>query len=186
MGVIESKHTGQRPPRTLGLSLAILVSIMWFSILPIMQAGAILLLERRLREAEQGLSLGNDLPAFAYGGEFRGVSDAVLWFQAATGCVFLVIGAAAWRGRPRSIRWIMAFAVVTLTAVTLVTTAAALNQPSTIYEGIDSGASIATAFLNIRLILTVLIPLYVLWYMNRAPARAFYRGYYLPGAVALR
>jgi hypothetical protein len=174
-----SKSRGQRPERTLGLSLAILVSIMWFSLLPMMQAAAILLVEWRLREAERGLSLGDDLPAFAYGGEFRGVSDAVLWFQAVTGAVFLVIGVAAWRGRPRSIRWIMAAAVIFLTAVTLATTAAALNQPTTIYEGIDSGASISTSLLNARLILTVLIPLYVLWYMNRAPARAFYRGYYL-------
>jgi hypothetical protein len=183
---MESKNREQRPARTLGLSLAILVSIMWFSVLPMMQAGAILLVEWRLREAEQGLSLGDDLPAFAYGGEFRGVSDAVLWFQAVTGGVFLVIGAAAWRGRPSSIRRIMAAAVVILTAVTLVTTAAALNQPATIYEGIDSGGSLSTSLLNVRLIMTVLIPLYVLWYMNRAPARAFYRGYYLPESGASR
>jgi hypothetical protein len=176
---MESKNREQRPARTLGLSLAILVSIMWFSVLPMMQAGAILLVEWRLREAEQGLSLGDDLPAFAYGGEFRGVSDAVLWFQAVTGGVFLVIGAAAWRGRPSSIRRIMAAAVVILTAVTL-------NQPATIYEGIDSGGSLSTSLLNVRLIMTVIIPLYVLWYMNRAPARAFYRGYYLPESGASR
>lgn len=176
---MESKSSGRRPSRTLGLSLAILVSIMWFSLLPLMQAGAIILVEWRLREAEQGLSLGDELPAFAYGGEFTGVSDTVLWFQAVTGCVFLVIGVGAWRGRPRSIRWIMAASVVILTAITLVTTAAALNQPPSIYEGVDSGGSLATSLLNTRLILTVLIPLYVLWYMNRAPARAFYRGYYL-------
>jgi hypothetical protein len=30
-----------------------------------------------------------------------------------------------------------------------------------------------------RALLTLLVPLYVLWYMNRAPARAFYRGCYL-------
>jgi hypothetical protein len=174
------KDASQRPTRTLGLSLAILVSVMWFSLLPIMQAAAVFLVEWRLREAEQGLMLSEDLPAFAYGGEFRGVSEAVLWFQILSGSVFLVIAAAAWRGRPRSIRWIMIAAVLTLTAITLIATAAALAQRPTIYEGMDSGASVSEAFLNARLILTVLIPLYVLWYMNRAPARAFYRGYYLP------
>jgi hypothetical protein len=180
MRATELKNRNLRPTRTLGLSLAILVSVMWFSLLPMMQAAAIFLVEWRLREAEQGLALDDDLPAFAYGGEFRGVSEAVLWFQILSGSVFLVIAAAAWRGRPRSIRWIMIAAVLTLTAITLIATAAAISQRPTIYGGIDSGASVSTAFLNARLILTVLIPLYVLWYMNRAPARAFYRGYYLP------
>jgi hypothetical protein len=31
----------------------------------------------------------------------------------------------------------------------------------------------------------VVLPLYVVWYLNRAPSRAFYRGYYLPEELAL-
>lgn len=175
-----NRHNQARPRRTVGLALAILVSIMWFSVFPLLQTGIILVLDWRLRQSELALGSAGDLPSFAVGGDFRGVSDAALWFQTLSALVFLVIGVIAWRGRPKSIRWVMMAAVILLTLVTVLTTVEALGRDASLEGGIDSGASVAAALLNARLVVGVLIPLYTLWYMNRAPARAFYRGYYLP------
>jgi len=159
--------------RPFGVSLAIIVSVMLFSILPLLQTGVILLLDWRLRQAELGLNADE---AFAVGGDFRGVSDGAVIFQAVSGVVFFVLAVLAWRGRPRWGRGALMAAVILLTIVTMINTASGLNTQSSTNTGIDSGAGLVQQLLCGRLVFTILIPLYVLWYMNRAPARAFYRG----------
>jgi hypothetical protein len=48
--------------------------------------------------------------------------------------------------------------------------------------GLTSGDAFFSALDTGRIVIGVLVFLYVYWYMNRAPARAYYRGYYLPPA----
>ncbi len=170
-----------RPVRTFGLSLAILASVMLFSLLPLMQVAMILLVRARL----QMLSL--DVPGeadsvlpMASGGSFAGVADVNLIVQAVLGVVFLVIAFFAWRGRPGWIRFVTLGAVIALTAITILLSVASLYANPDLAAGIDSGEAIARVLLSGRLIVSVLVAFYVVWYMNRGPARAFYRGYYLP------
>jgi hypothetical protein len=174
-----TNRTMNRPPRTFGLSLAILVSVLLYSVLPLMQGGAVLLLEWRLRQAEAELETGGTpMDAFDVGGDFTGLPDALVAFQIVSGVFFLLIAFLAWRGRPRRIRWVMLAAVVALTVINIASSLSALNAQIDLNAGLDSGADAAASLVITRLLFTILVPLYVIWYMNRAPARAFYRGSY--------
>jgi hypothetical protein len=96
------------------------------------------------------------------------------------GLLFLVIALLAWRGRPPMIRFAFIAGVIYLTVVTILLTAVSqMNQPS-VEQGLDSGAQFVDSLLTGRLVMSLLVALYVIWYVNRGPARAFYRGYYLP------
>jgi len=164
-----------KPGRPFGLSLAILASAMLFSILPLMQVGTILLLRRRF----QGTSLNGVNPAAA-GGALNGIPDISLIIQVILGIIFLVIAVFAWRGRPAWIRFAMLIAVAILAIVTVILSIVPLVTNPDVNAGIDSGAAISQTLLSWRLISSVLVAFYVVWYVNRGPARAFYRGYYLP------
>lgn len=164
----------QRPGRTIGLSLAIIASVMLFSILPLGQVVVFLLLRERTRQVEFLVEGG------AIGGNIGGVTDITLIIQVIMGLIFLVIAGFAWRGRPASIRFIFVAAVVVLTAVNIGLTLISLNDAQTLNAGLDSSAALTASLLRGRLIVSVVVALYVIWYVNRGPARAFYRGYYLP------
>ncbi len=164
----------QRPGRTIGLSLAIFASVMLFSILPLGQVVVFLLLRERTRQVEFLVEGG------AIGGNIGGVTDITLIIQVIMGLIFLVIAGFAWRGRPASIRFIFVAAVVVLTAVNIGLTLISLNDAQTLNAGLDSSAALTASLLRGRLIVSAVVALYVIWYVNRGPARAFYRGYYLP------
>lgn len=172
---------GGKPGRTLGLSLAILASVMLFTIFPLIQVGMILLVRYRFQNASVNLpGEGEAVAPIAVGSSFSGVADASLWIQAALGIIFLIIAVCAWRGRPSWIRFVMLAAVVVLTLVTIALSLAPLVTNPDLAQGMDSGAAIRGVLLSGRLLLSVLVAFYVVWYVNRGPARAFYRGYYLP------
>ncbi len=170
-----------KPARTLGVSLAILASVMLFSILPFLQIAMILILNYRFRQVDLAVP-GNSggVTALAEGSNFIGVADASLVVQAALGVIFLVIAFYAWRGRPAWIRFAMLAAVLVLTAVTIAFSIAPIFSSPDLTQGIDSGEALRQTLLSGRLLLSILVALYVVWYMNRGPARAYYRGYYLP------
>lgn len=168
-----------KPPRTLGISLAILVSVMLFTVIPLLQVAIVLIFEARTRSIDMAALTGDPdgvLP-IATGTSIGGASSAFLIVQALLGVVFLVIAVFAWRGRPTSIRSVLLIAVVILTGFYVWDTFSALFIPATAAT-LDAGAGTARALQWLRLGANLLLPLYVLWYMNRAPARAFYRGSY--------
>ncbi len=164
-----------RPPRTFGLSIAIISSVILFTVMPLAQVIWLGLLRWRLRD----LDYGSGLPPFAVGGDYGDIGGGQLIIRVAFGLLFLMIAAFAWTGRPRGIRWIMLAAVLIMTAFTIIVTLVPLFQAQTLAQGIDSGDTFRHVILGAQLFLSVLIPLYVVWYINRGPARAFYRGYYL-------
>lgn len=169
-----------KPGRTFGLSLAIIASVLLFTVMPLMQVSMVLLVQYRLSQQMPSLPLGGEeVEPIAVGGDFTGVDDGTLVLQTLVGLAFLAIAVFAWRGRPQWIRFVMVAAVCGLTLFTLLASVLPLVSQPDLQGGIDSGAAIARSLLASRTLLSVLIPLYVLWYMNRAPARAFYRGYYL-------
>jgi len=169
-----------KPPRTVGVSLAILASVMLFTILPLLQIAAPLLIQYRLSRVDIPSSDGlSTVQPIAVGGELEGVSGGETLMQVVLSGLFLVIAIGAWLGRPRWIRGVMIGAVLILLFVTVVTSITTLNTPSDINSGLDSSQSLTSTLVYSRLALSALVTLYVLWYMNRGPARAFYRGHYL-------
>lgn len=172
-----------KPPRPLGLSLAILASMMLYSLLPLLQVAMVLIVQLRLQSIPLTIpGEGGDIAPLAVGGDFTGMSSGGLILQSVLALLFLGIAILAWRGRPAWIRGVMIAAVLGLLGFTTAATTLALLTPSTLETGFDSGEPLRQSLQWSKLLLSALIALYVLWYINRGPARAFYRGYYLPEA----
>lgn len=162
----------EKPGRPLGLSLAILISVVLFSLLPIGQVIFVLSLQRQF-ESIEFLEGGG-----AVGGSLQ-VSQTNLIIPVILGVLFLVIAILAWRGRPPQIRFVFVAAVIIVTLVTIALSTAGVAQPADVSQGIDSGMQLTSSLMSARVLVSVLVALYVIWYVNRGPARAFFRGYYL-------
>src|SRR5438128_819529 len=150
-----------KPGHTLGVSLAILASLMLFSILPLMQVAMVLILRYRMQSVNLPVGAGDSTHPIVVGGDFSGVTDAGLILQSVLGILFIIIAFFAWRGRPAWIRLAMLAGVLVLTLITIVLSILPLvngNDPS---AGIDSGAAIAQTLLSGRLIVSILVALYV-------------------------
>jgi hypothetical protein len=175
-----TSHSSERPTRPFGLSLAILASVVLFSVLPFMQIG--LVLSVRQHFADQDYQFGEDsaVRAVASGGEVLGISDMELLLRGLIASGFLAIAIGAWIGRPRRVHRVMLVVVLVLAFGTITSNLLPMLNAPALQVGVTSGASFQQPFRVTEIVLTILIPLYVVWYMNRAPARAFYRGYYLP------
>jgi hypothetical protein len=153
---------------------------MLFTVLPLLQIA--LLLGIRYRFASVNLPIpGQETDALpmAVGSSLTGVDDAALVAQAVLGVVFLLIAVFAWRGRPAWIRLAMLAAVLLLTLVTIGLSVLPMLAKPDFDQGIDSGADLGRVLLSGRLLLSIGVAFYVAWYLNRGPARAFYRGSYL-------
>lgn len=161
-----------KPGRPLGVALAIIASVFLFSFLPLTQVFFVLLLRQRVYFAPDGMVGG--------GTDVLGGSETRLLLQTALGLIYLVIAVFAWRGRPPYMRYVVILFVLGLMALTLV-----LNILPNLNAGVctqlpcDSSDVFDQDLSRIQLPFIILVPLYVIWYMNRGPARAFYRGYYL-------
>jgi hypothetical protein len=167
-----------KPGRPLGLSIAIIVSSLLFSILPIAQVLFFLSVQERFRTIEF-LDTGG-----AIGGKISGIESINLVVPLVSGLIFLVIAMMAWRGNRKSIRLIFVLSVVVITLLMLILTIVSMSSSPSLEQGIDSSSDISNTLLRTRAVLSFLIMLYVIWYVNRGPARAFYRGYYLPDPEA--
>jgi hypothetical protein len=167
----------QRPGRPLGVSLAILASVFLFSLFPLILVAMVLIVQGHIQSAD--FSVGSFEP-IAVGGDFLGVSTSNLAVQTILSLAFLVIAFFAWRGRPASIRFVMLGAVVVMTLTTLLATISQSTADQRLSEGVSSLDGMVVSVLCGQLGMSILVSLYVAWYLNRGPARAFYRGYYLP------
>jgi len=167
----------QKPGRPLGVTLAIIASVTLFTVFPLMIVAMVVLVNRHFSNLDFA---GSGLEPIAMGGDFLGVSPANLAIQTIVSLAFLVIAIFAWRGRPAAIRYVMLVAVVGMTLLSLVTTIIqSMSQPE-VAQGISSLNSLSSSLSCGQFALSALVSLYVVWYLNRGPARAFYRGYYLP------
>jgi hypothetical protein len=176
-----------KPRRPLGVSLAIAASVLLYSVLPLMQVAMVVIVQVRFSRLSLSLdSAQGQVGAIAAGGDLTGIPAVALLLQAGFGVAFLLIAAGAWIGRPRHIRGIMLGWILGLTALTVLVALASATHPPTLEEGFDSGDSLRRSLDWARLIASTSVALYVLWYMNRGPARAFYRGYYLPARGQVR
>jgi hypothetical protein len=165
----------ERPGRPLGVSLAIFASVMLYTVFPLMIVAMVLLVARHFQNIDFG-----ELQPLAVGGDFLGLSPATLVIQAIVALVFLVIAIFAWRGRPAYIRYVMLAAVILLTLYSLAMTIMPTLTNQNLPQGISSLDSLMSSVSCGQFAMSALVSLYVVWYLNRGPARAFYRGYYLP------
>ncbi len=170
----------QRPPRPFGVTLAILASLILFTCVPLMEV--VLLVSVRSHFANLKFADDGTHP-FAMGADFLGIPDSKIILQAGIAIVFLIIAFFAWRGRPKYMRYVLMLTCALLTIFNILNIIAGqISQQS-----LDSGASSLDSILNSlslgQFAVGVLVTFYVVWYLNRGPARAFYRGYYLPMPV---
>lgn len=165
----------KRPGRPFGVAIAIAAGIFVFGLLPLLQIGMALTVRQHF------LNRSTSADLLASGANFiGGVTGEQMLLQAVLALAFLVIAVFAWRGRPPMMRFIYVGAVVALTGVKLVAVIAQTFNTPDIQTGISSGDDLFRSVAVGQWVLEFLVMLYVVWYLNRGPARAFFRGYYLP------
>jgi hypothetical protein len=146
-----------RPPRPVGLSLMVLMCLALYVALPLLGVLYPVLLARWVRPAggESGAELGG-----------WGVLQVIF------SLVFSVALALAWLGRPPRIRWVVAGLALTQAALVVVNGLVVLSQP----PGWDSMADLQRDAQAVLIPGAVGLGLFVSWYVNRAPAVAFFAG----------
>lgn len=145
--------------RPLGLTIAILATGVFYGLMPLLE---VYFLRRLDATAEEAYILG-------------GV-DTTTWttVQGIIGGAILVVCVLAWIGRPPWIRWVLIGAILVPTAISLFRVFEAWTDPINPITGGQAQETVQ-GFLRCQGPLLILVPLYVLWYLNRAPSRAFYR-----------
>jgi len=157
------KHTprarASRVRRPLGLSLAILLTALLYGLMPLSE---VYFLKRLDATASEAYILG-------------GVDISVwTWLQGGIGVFVLIVCLLAWWGRPSQVRFLMVGVLLLMTAINLYRIGEAwTSRVNPIYGGLAQSAM--RNWLRCQFPAMILVPPYVIWYINRAPARAFYR-----------
>jgi hypothetical protein len=184
----EGEVRERRPGRPLGLSLAIIASALLFAVLPLLQVGFALSFQARfsaLGDTEFNFPGEDPTEPFASGVSMDGVDTVALLVQGGVSLLFLGVCVLAWIGRPGWIRFVLLAAVLILALLSLVVLIAQLNMPPSLEDGLTSADDLGRNLRWTEIAFTILIPLYVAWYLNRAPSRAFYRGRYLSAPLTV-
>jgi hypothetical protein len=160
-----------KPGRPLGVTIAIILSVCLFSLFPIAQLGLVVLVQHQVNSDLGGTG----------GITMLGVDETMLLVQMFLRVAFLVVAFFAWRGRPPVMRFVFMAFILILTVLTIAANLLpSLTTQTCTQLPCDSSAEYLREIARLTLLPTILVPLYVVWYLNRGPARAFYRGYYLP------
>jgi hypothetical protein len=167
----------KKPGRPFGVTLAILLGVMIYTIFPLVNVGYVLLIENHFRQIDQTVIPGQ-IGMAASGGDFRGgITDAQIVIQVVVALLFLVVAVMTWRGKPPAMRWVFMAAVLGWAIFSVAMTVITQSNTDTSGGSLDAlGEVLDTLRLSVT---SLLVPLYVVWYLNRGPARAFFRGYYL-------
>ncbi len=173
--------SSKKPGRPFGVTIAIVASVIVYSLLPLAQIGLILSTEQFINEQNDAFTIpfeGEEVDSGETGGNVGGSSiHPLLLLQLGLSLFFIGIAYFAWRGSPSS-RMIFMGTVLLMTLFTMGLIIGPQLQENTQSSGGSLDGFLASLQLG-QLTLIVLVPIYVVWYLNRAPARAFYRGYYL-------
>ncbi len=145
--------------RPLGLSIAILATAVIYGLFPL---GEVYFLHRiEATAADTYLVSGVDV------GDWNII-------QGIYGVCILVACVLAWWGRPRQIRFVLVLLLIVITPVNLYRILEAwTSSVDPIFGG--QGQEVDRAILLCQFPAMLLLPPYAIWYLNRAPARAFYR-----------
>ncbi|WP_162909845.1 hypothetical protein [Aggregatilinea lenta] len=148
----------ERVVRPLGLSIALIGTALLYGVAPLLE---VYFVRRLSMTAEESFVLGGaDVGQWA-------------WIEAGVGGVLLVLCILAWWGRPRRIQHVLIGVILAVTAVNFYRIIdAAVSPANPVYDGLAQSA--LRSWLVCQAPALILIPLYTTWYLNRAPARAFY------------
>lgn len=165
-----------RPGRPFGVTLAIALSTLVFSIIPLLEVGFLVVVNQSIYQDETGVIVGTDLLQSA---------SVPIFVQTFVALAFLLVAILAWQGGRPHIRLVFIGITIALAAIlTIFQILPAIAMQPNLEQGVDSMAEILRQWRFVQLIVIVLIALYVVWYMNRWAACAFYRGYYTQSDIA--
>ncbi|MBI5960060.1 MAG: hypothetical protein HY866_15070 [Chloroflexi bacterium] len=154
-----AKPKDQRIYRPFGLSIAIFAAAVIYGILPL--AEVYVLWRMNAAATDAYLIAGVEITTWKA-------------LQGLLGGVMLITCLLAWWGRPPQIRFVLVGLLLLLTSANLYRIVETWITPADPIFGGQTQAAIRD-FLRCQLPIMILVPLYVVWYINRAPARAFYR-----------
>jgi hypothetical protein len=170
-----------KPGRPLGLSVAIFTVWVIFSLMPLILVFMYVRAQSRFNEMDWTVEYqGQDIVPYFSGSNLGEFDNSGLITLGLIGVVFFVICILAWVGRPRWIRHVLLFSVLSLDVFFGVMILSAVLGRSDAADGVSSADGLIRSGQIGYVLLAMLATLYLVWYSNRAPARAFYRGYYLP------
>jgi hypothetical protein len=153
----QAEISTRRRARPVGLTLVLLMCFLLYTALPLLSVLYPLLIVQRF-EADGGIA----------GAEFTGGQTV----QTVLSAVFGVVLVLAWLGRPRWIRWALLAMLVLQAALVLVNGFIILSQP----PGWDAMSDLQRSLQPVFMPSAVLLALGIGWYINRAPAVAFFTG----------
>ncbi len=146
-----------RPP---GLSIAIIATAVIYGLLPL----ANIYFKWRVQTVDDSNLIGSGIDITTWD-----------WLGGAFGVGLLLLCIPAWRGRPGRIRFVFMGALLLVVGVHLFRIIEVwTDDVNPIFDG-QAGQTIHD-FLMCQVPMLIIVPLYVIWYFNRAPARAYYQG----------
>lgn len=152
--------------RPLGLTIAILTGVIAFSIYPIARA----YFSWRLNNCTNDAGLSCGVAGFPFDTLTQGI--------AIVGVVVFITAIFAWVGKPKQIRFIFQGAVILMSFLLLIESIVRTREnEANLSQGelfMDSTRELFNSILQCQIPILILVALYVIWYCNRAPARAFY------------
>ena len=174
-----NQNSTARPKRTAGISLALLVTIIFYTVIPLVQVGFTTYI--RFVSNRNNALVGANFDTIGGGLGITAVTDGDLLARAVPALIYLLIAILGWRGKPSLVRYLVIGSAVTLPLWYGLLIYLQLLEDQRL--GVLSSNAFAVLLQNTYLVTSVLAALYTMWYMNRAPARAFYRGYYLESEI---
>jgi hypothetical protein len=161
----------QKPPRPLGLTLALSGSTLVFSLIPLFVVGTIVYLNNRVYASEDGGFVGFNLPGFD-------ISPLIVF--SGTAIFFMVMAVVAWKRRHPAMRVVFPLLTVIYAAFWVLS-----MLPTGTEASVDSMQQAQSGLIDFYLVVVVGTAIYVTWFMNRWSSRAFYRGYYTPEDIKM-
>jgi hypothetical protein len=167
----------EKPKRPFGVTLAILMCILLFAILPSLTVFLHVTIQQHVQSNNTFiLPDGTEINAVSGGDDDLKIDRTTLYQQTAISVVVIILAIFAWRGKPSWIRFVFIGIVFIISAILIYQNF--LLFESNPLEG-GTGQTWIEFLSNSNILFLICLPIYVIWYFNRAPSRAFYRGYYL-------
>lgn len=158
-----------KPHRPFGVSLAILLSVMIFVVIPMAVVVFFLATNDVFYRIESEAMAGVDI---------NGMDPQSFIGASIVATVVFILGLAAWRVRSE---WVRRFYTASVLVAGILATVALLlsvqSEPS-LQNGIDSMSEAARGNTAIFVAVVVIVTAFIVWMMQRWSAKAFYRGHY--------
>jgi hypothetical protein len=149
----------RKQTRPYGVTITLILAILMYGIMPIM--------------LDLGPLILSTLSGRSFSVNYEGGTAPGL--MTAFGVAVIIASVVALTGRPPWIRWAVLGIIWLETAVMLIRTIGSLNaQPITPGGQVGGTFTPQPSSVILQLVLLIIIPVYLTWYLHRAPARAFF------------